>query len=74
MMKRVLFATMLLGVLSASAMSIHQLRTSTYAGATCGQTCDRTTTCLKPCGICFFGVNGTTGVCQPEGPAPAPTK
>lgn len=74
MLKKVLFASMFIGVLSASGLSVRQLRTSTHAAATCGQTCDRTTTCLKPCGICFFGVNGTTGVCQPEGPAPAPTK
>lgn len=74
MMKRVLLASMFMAVVSASAMSIHQLGTSTHAGATCGQTCDRTTICLKPCGICFFGANGTTGVCQPEGPAPSPTK
>lgn len=74
MMKKILAAAMFMAVLSASAMSVHQLRTTAYAGATCGQSCDRTTTCLKPCGICFFGVNGTTGVCQPEGPAPAPPK
>ena len=74
MIKKILAAAMFMAVLSASAMSFRQLRTSTHATATCGGTCDRTTTCLKPCGICFFGVNGTTGACQPEGPLPAPTK
>jgi hypothetical protein len=74
MVKKILLGSMFMAVLSASALSLRQLGTSTHAGATCGQTCTRTTTCLKPCGICFIGVNGTTGVCQPEGPAPAPPK
>ena len=71
MLKKILFATMFMATLSASALSILQLRTSSNAMAACGAPCTKTTACQKPCGICYI-VSGTTGVCQPEGPPPPP--
>lgn len=69
-MKKVLVASMFMAVVSASALSIQQLRTSPRMAA-CGDPCVRTTACQKPCGLCYI-VSGTTGVCQPEGPPPPP--
>jgi len=71
MLKKVLLATMFLSILSASALSIQQLRTSSRMMAACGAPCVKTTACQKPCGLCYI-VSGTTGVCQPEGPPPPP--
>lgn len=71
MLKKVLFATMFLGVLSASALSIQQLQINSRMMAACGAPCVKTTACQKPCGLCYI-VSGTTGVCQPEGPPPSP--
>jgi len=73
MTKKLLFAAMLTAALSAGALSVHQLRTGTHAIVACGSPCTSGDICKRPCG-CFFGLGGTTGVCQPEGPAPAPTK
>lgn len=73
MVKKILLATMFFGVLSASALSLHQLRTTTHAVVACGSPCTRGDVCKWPCS-CFFGINGTTGTCQPEGPSAAPRK
>jgi hypothetical protein len=74
MTKRLLIAAMFTVVLSASALSIHQLRTGTHAIVACGSPCTVGDFCKRPCG-CYFGLGeGTIGTCQPEGPAPAPTK
>jgi hypothetical protein len=71
MVKKVLLATMFMGVLSASALSVRQLRTGTHAVLACGSPCTRLDICKKPC-FCFGLFDGNThGVCQPEGPAPA---
>jgi hypothetical protein len=67
MLKKVLFATMFLGILSASAFSVRQLRTGSTSVTACGSPCVKTTACAAPC-MCFI-VSGTTGLCQPEGPA-----
>ncbi|MBZ5507437.1 MAG: hypothetical protein LAO78_18415 [Acidobacteriia bacterium] len=74
MAQKILLAAMLTAVLSASAMSARQLGTGTHAVLACGSACTNLDTCKKPC-FCFGLFNGnTTGVCQPEGPAPAPPK
>lgn len=71
MVKKVVTAAMFMAVLSASALSIRQLRTGSASVTACGSPCDKTiTTCAKPC-YCFV-VSGTTGFCQPEGPPPPP--
>jgi hypothetical protein len=72
MMKKVLFATMFMAVVSASALSLRQLGTSTHSVLACGSACSRSNlNCQKPC-YCF-GLTDTNpnGVCQPEGPAPS---
>jgi hypothetical protein len=72
MVKKVLFATMFMGVLSASALSVRQLQAGTHAVLACGSACSRSNlNCQKPC-YCF-GLTDTNsqGVCQPEGPAPS---
>jgi len=71
MIKKVLAAAVFIAALSASALSIQQLRTSSRMMAACGDPCVKTTACQKPCGLCYI-VSGTTGVCQPEGPPPPP--
>ena len=71
MVKKVVTAAMFMAVLSASALSLRQLRTGPTSMAACGAPCVKTTLCQKPCGICYI-VSGTTGVCQPEGPPPPP--
>ena len=53
MLKKILFATMFLGVLSASALSVRQLKTGTQHILACGSSCVRTDFCQKPC-YCFF--------------------
>jgi hypothetical protein len=69
MVKKVLFATMLMGVLSASALSVRQLRTGTHTVLACGSVCVKTDFCQKPC-YCFFSdPSSPHGVCQPEGPS-----
>lgn len=70
MVKKVLFASMFLAVLSASALSVRQLRTSSVTPTACGSPCVKTTACAAPC-MCFI-FSGTTGLCQPEGPPPPP--
>ena len=68
-MKKVLFATMFMAVVSASALSLRQLGTSTHLVLACGSSCVRTDFCQKPC-YCFFSdPQSPVGVCQPEGPA-----
>jgi hypothetical protein len=74
MAKKLIFAAMLAAALSSGALSLHQLRTGTHAIVACGSPCTSGDICKRPCG-CYFGLGGgTTGVCQPEGPAPSPTK
>jgi hypothetical protein len=74
MTKKLMFVAMLTAALSAGALSLHQLRTGTHAIVACGSPCTSGDICKRPCG-CYFGLGGgTTGVCQPEGPAPAPKK
>ena len=74
MVRRIVMAAVLAATLSAGALSLHQLKTGTHAIVACGSPCTSGDICKRPCG-CFFGISGgTTGVCQPEGPAPAPKK
>ena len=74
MAKKLIFAAMLAAALSSGALSVHQLRTGTHAIVACGSPCTSGDICKRPCG-CYFGLGGgTTGTCQPEGPAPSPTK
>jgi hypothetical protein len=71
MFKKILLAAMFTAALSAGAVSVRQLRTSATPTA-CGSPCTRSTICARLC-FCYFGLSGgTTGVCQPEGPPPAP--
>jgi hypothetical protein len=70
MVKKILFATIFLSVLSASALSLRQLQTASTSTTACGSPCVKTTACAAPC-LCYI-VSGTTGVCQPEGPPPPP--
>jgi hypothetical protein len=69
MMKKIVFSVMFAAVLSASGLSIRQLRALATPPA-CGSPCDKTIGCQKPC-LCYVVV-GTSGVCQPEGPPPPP--
>ena len=72
MLRKALFAAMFLAVLSASALSIRQLGTTPHAVVACGSPCTSSDICKRPC-FCFGLFNGRpTGVCQPEGPPPAP--
>jgi len=71
MVRKVLAAAVFIAALSASALSIQQLRASSRMMAACGDPCVKTTACQKPCGLCYI-VSGTTGTCQPEGPQPPP--
>jgi len=74
MVKKVVFAAMLTAALSVGALTLQQLRTGTHAIVACGSPCTTGDICKRPCG-CYFGIaGGTTGTCQPEGPAPAPKK
>lgn len=74
MMRKMLLAVTLAVVLSAVCVSASQLAAPAAAGTACGSSCTRSTICVHPC-FCYIGVEGaTTGVCQPEGPAPAPPK
>ena len=52
MLKKVLFATMFMAYLSASALSVRQLKTGTQQVLACGSSCVRTDFCQKPC-YCF---------------------
>ena len=74
MIKKILLATMLAATLSAGAVSARQLRISTHAVVACGSPCTAGDICKRPC-LCYFGLSGgPVGVCQPEGPPPAPLK
>ena len=71
MVKKLLFAATLLAVVSASAVTVRQLRTSSATPTACGSQCTSSTICARPC-FCYGLFDGrTTGICQPEGPAPA---
>jgi hypothetical protein len=70
-MKKVLFATMFMAVVSASALSLRQLGTSTHLVLACGSACVKTDACQKPCYCFVTDPSSNTGVCQPEGPAPS---
>ena len=74
MTKKLMLAAMLTAALSASALSLHQLRTGTHAIVACGSFCTVGDFCKRPCGCCFGPGGGPTGVCQPECPAPARKK
>lgn len=63
MLKKILFATTFMAVLSASALSVRQLRTASRTTATCGGTCSSTVNCTSPCFICLKSINSTTGIC-----------
>ena len=71
MVRRIVLSVMLAAALSASAISVRQLRTGTQAIVACGSFCTIGDTCKRPCGCCFGPGGGTTGTCQPECPAPA---
>ena len=71
MTRKLMLAAMLTAALSASALSLHQLRTGTYAVRACGSSCTSGDICKFPCGCCFGVGGGTIGTCQPECPAPA---
>jgi hypothetical protein len=73
MAKKLMLTAMFTAALSAGALSLHQLRTGTHAVVACGSPCTRGDVCKSPC-LCFLGLNGTTGTCQPEGPSAAQTK
>ena len=73
MTKKLIFVAMLTATLSAGELSLHQLRTGTHAVVACGSPCTRGDVCKSPC-LCFLGLNGTTGTCQPEGPSAARPK
>lgn len=70
MIRQVLVTMMFLGALSASALSLRQLRTGTYAIKACGSSCMAGDICKRPCGCCFGVGGGPIGTCQPECPAP----
>jgi len=72
MLRKLLFTMSLAVVLSAVCVSASQLATPAAAGTACGSPCTRSTICVRPC-LCYIPVEGgTIGVCQPEGPPPAP--
>jgi hypothetical protein len=72
MVKNMLFAAMFAAVLSASAVSDHQLKTRANTLPACGSPCTKSIGCQKPC-FCFLLVGSdTNGLCQPEGPPPPP--
>jgi hypothetical protein len=71
MIRKVFITMMFLGALSASALSLRQLRTGTYAIKACGSSCTTGDICKRPCGCCFGPGGGPVGTCQPECPAPA---
>jgi hypothetical protein len=72
MAKKLLLTAMLTAALSAGAVSARQLGTGTHAILACGSPCTSSDICKRPCSCFIF--NGTNGTCQPEGPAPSPTK
>jgi len=74
MAKKLMLTAMLAAALSASGLSLHQLRTGTHAVVACGSFCTTGDICKRPCGCCFGPGGGTTGTCQPECPAPARPK
>jgi hypothetical protein len=57
MLKKFLFASMFMGVLSASAMSVRQLRAGSSSLATCGSPCNMVVRCARPC-FCFPASGG----------------
>jgi hypothetical protein len=61
-MKKVLFATMFMAVVSASAFSLRQLGTSTHLVLTCGSACVKTDACQKPCYCFVTDPSSNTGV------------
>ena len=67
MMTKVLLATMFTGVLSASALSVRQLRTASSSLAACGSPCNVVVRCARPC-FCF---PASGGKCVIEVPPPA---
>ena len=71
MTKKLMLAAMLTAAISASALSLRQLRSGTYAIKACGSSCTTGDICKRPCGCCFGPGGGTIGTCQPECPAPA---
>ena len=73
MIRKVLLGAILAAALSAGAVSARQLGTGTHAILACGSRCTIGDICKRPCG-CYFGLGGTVGTCQPEGPPPAPSK
>lgn len=66
MLKKILFAAMFMGVLSASAISVRQLRTASSLAA-CGSPCDLVIRCARPC-FCF---PASGGKCVIEVPPPS---
>lgn len=70
MVKKMLFALLLMMTFSAIVMSASQLATTATGTTACGDPCDKTTTiCAKPCYCFVFQEGSTTGICQPEGPS-----
>ena len=58
MLKKILVATMFMGVLSASALSVRQLRTAASSSlAACGSPCNMVVRCARPC-FCFPASGG----------------
>lgn len=74
MAKKLILAATLLTALSAVAVSASQLLKKPASLVACGYACTLGgTPCARPCG-CYVHVEGATnGICQPEGPPPAPT-
>jgi hypothetical protein len=74
MVRKIVLAAMLTAALSAGAISARQLRTASATPTACGSPCTSSTICARLC-FCYGLFDGrTTGVCQPEGPAPARKK
>lgn len=74
MVRKMLFAVTFAAVVWASAASAGQLRTEPSAVLACGSACTSLDVCKHPC-FCFgLGGGSTTGICQPEGPAPSTPK
>lgn len=73
MTRTLMLAAILTAAVSATALSLRQLRTGTNAIKACGSSCTTGDICKRPCGCCF-GLGGTVGTCQPECPAPVRPK
>ena len=70
MLKKLMLVFTLATVFGAAVVSAKQLSLAPRAGTACGSPCTGSTICVRPCLCYMFQAGATTGVCQPEGPAP----